>query len=246
MGHAVPDTALRSPFDESIQQLPPRFSGHDVLGIHKKLQPPRKGEFEKTADFEARYAAWSERAFMGSLRPSSVLAIEVSQVLAPGTISVDYSADSEELNIKLSFERHNVSDQKARWLETFYTSKNLGPRLATTRMGVKFRVTSHLGSSVGIAMREQLQNVAVSIKSPPEQARLLKTKLTSFAIVSLVEPFSVYEEEASTASLDKPEEWLTRRFGVWATLKSVWIVNRETGEVLQKIDSFPRCKYDTC
>lgn len=236
------------PFDTTVGKLPPNYPGHSILGVLQKivLQRP-KGEFEKTEEYETRIDKWKGAAFIGEIAPIDTMAFELSEFLARDAMSVKYDADRSVMDIKVSFENRVFVYGKSRWLETFYQSKNLGSRVAVTRMGVKFKVTSHRGLSVGLAIDDGIEDVSFSKPMTRDEALKVKPYLRAFAIVTLDEPYKIESSTETTASLDSPDEWVTRFFGLSAKLSAIWLVNKKTGEVLAKSEApFPTCRYNTC
>ena len=237
-----------APFDDSAKQLKPSYRGHDLFEVMKKIKlPPTKGEFEKTEEFEARLAKWQSSTIVGTVTYADLLAFELVQGLSPDSLKVEYDADAEEFKVKVNFENHTFSSNRERWLETFYTSKNLGSRNAVTRMGIKFRVTSHTGTSVGIAIPQSVEAIEIKVKGSRDQAIAMKSAIRAFAVVKLFEPYKILENTSSTASLDSPDEWYNAYLGVSATLESLIIVDIRSGEILSRINApFPTCSYNIC
>lgn len=234
------------PFDPTSQKLPPNYRGHSIFDILKKLSPPRaKGEFEKSEEFDARVARWKETAFLGKITPTDLLAFEVSELLAPDTLSIKYDADSEKLAATISFKSLYFGSGRAKWLATFYESKNLGSHTGVTRMGVKFRVTRHLGSSVGLGIQRDTYPVKINKSMSRDEAVRVKPLISAYAIANLEEPYKINDSESTTASLDSPSEWLTTYLGLWVNLKAIWLVNRRSGEVIAKVEApfFLECRY---
>lgn len=236
------------PFDISINKFPSSYYGHDILAVIKNIKNlPRKAEFEKQEEFDARIAKWKSSIVVGSTAYVDLMAFEISQSLTPDVLIVKYDADAEEFLVKVNFQNLYLDSDRFRWLETFYSSKNLGVHEAMTRMGIKFRVSSFTAASVGIAFNDPIEQIEVQIKAPRDQAISLKSKIRAFAVVRLVEPFKIYEKKTFTASLDRPTEILKEYFGVAAGLESLIIVDGLTGNVLSKTDApFARCIYDIC
>lgn len=236
-----------TPFDMTIERLPKNYKGHNILDIYQKLTPPRsKGEFEKTEEYEGRIARWKESTILGKITTKDNLAFEISEFLAPDTLTAEYDADKELLTVMLLFENQYFPN-KARWLEIFYRSKNLGSHTGITRMGVKFRVTSHIGTSVGLAVKEQIQTISITKPYSRDEARSIKNTIRAYAIATLEEPYKVDASTSTTASLDDPDEWLKQHFGLYVSLKAIWFVNTKTGEVFAKSEPpFVECRYGIC
>lgn len=239
---ASPSKAQKSdqiqPFDSSVQRLPRHYSGHNLLEVMQRVRPlAMKSEFEKTEEFEARSARWMKTPYLGTLTPGSLLAFAIIPGLSPNGLKIDYNADQEIFTAKVSFEDRTFSSGSFNWLETFYSSKDLGTRNAVTRMGVKFQVTTYVGSSVGVAIPQTLGPVSVTIPVSRVEALSLKNQIRAIAVVKLFEPYRISENTAKSASLDEPTEWHNSYVGVSATLDSVLFVNWQTGEILARQDA---------
>lgn len=236
-----------TPFDITVERLPKNYKGHNVLDIFQKLIPPQpKGEFEKTEEYETRIARWKESTILGKITAKDNLAFEFSEFLAPHTLSVGYDADRELLTANIYFQR-NFDSAHAQWLETFYRSKNLGSHTGITRMGVKFRVTSHIGTSVGIKVKDPIKYISITKPYSREEARSVKDSIRAYVIATLEEPYKVDESNSTTASLDDPDEWLKEYFGLYVSLKAIWFVNAKTGEVIAKSEPpFVECRDGIC
>lgn len=241
-------TYVSVPFDVTTDKLPAHYQGHGIFDILKALTPPKaRGEFEKSEEYDARLTRWKETPYLGTITPADVLAFEVTDFLAPDALSIKYDADKEEMTAKISFEQRYFDSGDARWLETFYQSKNLGSQMGITRMGVKFRVTSYLGTSVGLGVKEKIAPISISTPLLRDEALRVKRAIRVFAITNLAEPYKINDSTSSTASLDRPSEWLTRYFGLWVNLKAIWLVNVITGDVIAKVEApFAGCTYGIC
>ena len=146
-----------TPIDITAERLPANFRGHSIFDVIKKLKPPtKKEEFEKTDEYEVRLNRWTSSPFLGTITPSDLLAFEISEFMAPDAIKIKYDADAETMTAQIAFENRYFREGHARWLETYYRAKDLGSQMGVTRMGVKFRITSHSGASVGIGIKEQI------------------------------------------------------------------------------------------
>lgn len=236
------------PLDREVSQLPPNYRGHDVVVLHQKINvPAAKGEYEKTEEYEARVARWGKAPILGSITPSDTFAFEVSQTLAPINISMTYDADKEQLASTIKFKSEHFASGNARWLDIAFSSKELGSHIGITGMGVKFRVTSHSASRIGLVIAEPIENVSMTTSIPRDDASKIKPQLVVFAIAALAPPYKFTEQTAVTASLSSPSEWLIRYSGLNVDLKAFWLVNRLTGEIVAKNEGpFPLCSYKVC
>lgn len=237
-----------SPFDSTSEKLQNNYRGHNILEILQKINPPsEKGEFEKTSEYEARVDHWKESPFFGSLTPTSTLAFEFSEALSPHAIDTQYDADKQELTIRVFLQNKYLEGGRARWLETFSQSKNLGSRVGITRMGIKFKVTDYIDTKVGLAIKDQIGAITTKLHIPSEEAPSIKKNVVGYAIGKIVSPYKVMESQKTNASLDEPFETTTNTWGVWLNLSAILIINRSTGEAITKIEApFTECKYGVC
>lgn len=241
------DAYSTGPFNTEIDSLPPKFRGHDLFEVYQKIKPPKnKGEFETTVEYESRVARWRSLPFLGKLTPEDTLAFVIFPQLSPDAVKTDYDADQSLLKVSVNFENHYVADGSERWLETYFTSKNLGARPAVTRMGVKFRVTYHTLDSFGLAVDDKYQNMVFSLPTERQQALELKVYLRVLAVVELVTPYRVKFFGGTTASLTDPDDWSNNYFGLKVKLKELWLYNSKTGEVLVKSITFKKCDDGYC
>jgi hypothetical protein len=248
VAQSAPPSSPAAPFDRAADVLPANYQGHSVLEVMKALNAvPKKREFERTEEFDARLAKWADTPFRGSLTPGSLFAFEVPPKLSLATQKIDYDADAEILTVNVHLKNRFLGTEPIRWLETFGDFKTLGARSAVTRMGVRFRVEMFEYTSVGLAFPEMLNSIAVAIPMPRRDAQSIKPNVTVFAVATVREPFKVYERDDLTASLDDPRQAKRTYLGLYIDLQSVWVVDRRTGQVLGKSAApFKRCDYDTC
>jgi len=237
-----------TPFDISAERLPAKYQGHSILEIHKKRTPPRpKGQFEKSKEYDDRVAKWKGVPFLGKITPGDILAFEIPDFLAPSSLVMEYDADSEKLKATVSFWNRWIGAEKSTWLQTFYKSKALGSYIGVTRMGVRFRVESNSSVSVGLGVKEYLREMSIVKSVPRDEALRAKGVIRAYAIASLADPYIIDYSDSSTASLDSPNEWKNKYFGLWVNLRAIWLVNWLTGEVVAKSEfPFTECRYSAC
>ncbi len=238
------------PLDYEIETLPSHYRGHSISEVQQKIKPPRdKGEYEKTEAYEAKISHWKSLSFLGNVTPADFLAFELSSSTAPATISFGYDADREELKTTVTFDESHALSGPGTWLETNRRTKALGSHIGMTGMGVKFRVNSYFISSTGLAIGGGVLHREFTFTKPlpVEEALQIKPNLAAFAIVSLASPYKVNERTIETASLSDPNERLTQFTGLHVWLKSIWLVNKKTGDVLVKYEGpFTSCLNYIC
>lgn len=225
-------------FDLSVERLPANYIGNDLIDIYQKMQLPReKGEFEKTEEFESRIAFWKTKPILGSIRPGDLLAFELSEGIAPDVLSIKYNADEEQITATINIVPQFFHSDSQGWLGIFYTSKQIGSRIGTTGMGVKKRVKSFVASNIGLCMPEPTDfSIILSKSMPRDEVLRIKPRLRVLAIVSIVSPYKVDYTETSEASLSDPREWLVYYRGFYVDLKSIWLIDYVSGEIIMKKD----------
>lgn len=230
----APTLYSTAPFDPTIERLNANGRFHDLLAIAKHLHPPReRGEYEKSDEYETRVANWMTTKFYGELKPTDILAFPAIPKIAPDTVNFEYDADAELLRVKVACEQDPYLAHGC-WLETSYNSKNLGSRIGTTRMGVKFRVTSHVALSVGLGVKEPILNIRFSIPMDRDTAIKLKNRLGILAVGRMASPYAIEKTLSSTASLDDPKESLTYYQILHFHLQEIWLFDVQSGDVLHK------------
>ena len=183
----------------------------------------------------------------GKLTPSDVFAFEISELLTPDTLSVKYDADNEQLTAKITFQTHYFDSRPVRWLETYSRSKKTGQHIGVTPMGVKFKVTSYVGTSIGIGVKEQIESISIVKQFTRAEALKIKPLIRVYAIAALDVPYKLTESTGSRASLDSTSSWLTQYLGLYVKLKAICLVNARTGEIIAKSEApFPQCTFGIC
>lgn len=233
------------PFNESIEKLPINFIGHDLVRINEKIVLPKpKGEFERSEEYDARLERWKQSPIIGKISPKDTMAFMVSESMT-NALSVKYDADTEVLTVGLSFEYPSFeSKSETSWLEMFYNSKNLGSQNGVTRMGIKFRYNNWLGLSTGLVVKKtdedryniKRNDIVITEKFSREVIQKIKPFLGVLVIGTLEEPYNMVYISNNTASLDDPNDWTTYYKGLYFNIKSIWVINRLTGEIVAKSD----------
>ncbi len=221
------------PIDSKVDSFPPSYVGHDLLKIVNTIKPPTpKGEFESSAEYEARLSAWMEKPFLGKIAPKDAIAVEIpsgqTSALSSTGFWSEYDADEEVMNANVRFapEVGVVS-----WIDIFSTSKFLGESQAVTRMNVKFIVKSFEVTKLGLGFKDQLRTISVAIKMPKSEAQQRKRDLRAFVIVTLAAPFRFQFRTNSKASLDLPVESHTNFLGLSVKGSQIVFVDFKTGAV---------------
>lgn len=71
-------------FDTKVEKLPPNFAGHDAMTLFAQLEmleaESYKGEYETTAEYQARLKELRERRLKGELKANDLFAFELSVI----------------------------------------------------------------------------------------------------------------------------------------------------------------------
>ena len=221
------------PIDPKVDTFPQSYVGHDLLKIVNSINPPApKGEFESSAQYEVRLAAWVEKPYLGKIAPKDSIAIEIpsgqtSALSSTGFLS-EYDADEEVMNANIRF---SPEIGEVSWLDAFSTSKFLGESQAVTRMNVKFAVKSFEVTKLGLAFKDQQRTISVAIKMPKSEAQQRKHDLKAFVVVTLATPFRFQFRTNSKATLDIPVERRINFLGLSVKGSRIVFVDFKTGEV---------------
>jgi hypothetical protein len=109
------------PFDLSATQLPPHFTGHDIVALYnafQKVSSLKRDDYETTGQFEQRAGALRLKPLVGDIGPKSTLAIviPVSATVPPpydeGAFS-SYDADKRLLTFGLQCSTYHLSSLAA-------------------------------------------------------------------------------------------------------------------------------------
>ena len=149
-----PQEFITTKFDDSIEQLPKNFLGHDIAKVHDSLRslPLKKSEFESSAEYNSRITGLSESRLFGNLSFGSTLAFSYfsDQRFGIDSVEANYDADKKLLSVSirsgpgsiksnLSSKLYNSSDFHS--LTVFQSSaRNLGNYIGVNGYGVRTKV----------------------------------------------------------------------------------------------------------
>jgi hypothetical protein len=248
---------LNTPFDPSLEKLPPHFRGHDPRAIYLALQKvganPTKSEYESTAEFEKRKASIGDRALFGTLKAGSTVAFVRDEYTFPmlGLIS-NYDADHQLLAVTLRGRKSRL------YLEGLFAPEILevvlggkttssDSYIGTNAFGATREVSRSYEDQYGLALkpkkwpfeREDRFSDAESkfeiVNISSSQARQLKQNLRILFIGTLQEPWTHHDVEGREAKFDSPYESTTSKYLLDFVPKEIWFFDYSTGIVLKKI-----------
>lgn len=229
-----------------VGSLPIGFRGVDYLGLITSFKrPPVKGEYESSAAYAEKIAAWADKAQIGEVLISAPIAVELPQ-LPGGSITSKYDADENKLTYRI--DTHDVwgDGSVVRRINYFVNAKNLGKRKAVTRMGVPFMVSGFDVSTVGVFLNKKIGDFSLEVDAKPEEAKRLRKDGVMFVIGRVVAPYIYSYKSNNTASLDSPVETREHEFGLVFEASEIVFVDGASGKVVVRRDSLPDCTYSVC
>lgn len=256
------------PLDPTATKLPPEYLGHNIKTITKRVENiffagnVKKDEYEKTADYKKRIAAFKkelpEKSLYGNVKFGSTLALALTQNGESG-ISVDckYDADAEKFAINL---RYGVDYRIEDYMNGFkkyygvsFSSELVSSEtyIGTNSFGVEKEIKKQRWESYGITYTDVSElkidyNSALYLRNvPANQARAIGENLSALCVFQLgclereengaTTPFIVVTGGWSMKpTMDKPYDRFDSQRAVCATIPEFWLYNFKTGEVYAK------------
>lgn len=236
IGPSTGERAFSSvPFSRDVSVLPPGYRGHSLRDLFLKMLPPEpKGEFETTAQFQARVAK--------AVAPAGVYAFILDNELAGPR--VQYDADAQRFEIKVLEDfgviRGNKRDASVRAI-TVNRSRRERSYEAGNAFGAKVDVTEVAYTSYGLVIdgpppgigpeREHVFSVPV----PVSEAQKVKGGLS---VLFVCEPHPAAfpatfggSETTGAPTIATPFQSTTDYSYVRVQLLDVWVFDRNTGRV---------------
>lgn len=247
----------RVPFDVSVKELPPSYRGHSIEELLTRIKAPQpKGEFEKTEDYERRLVGWKTMPITGTLRLNDNLAFRFDQrVNGTGDDSAfrtEYDADKEELTaiFEADYRGIHLSDGASKtWLVNRDVSRFVGSYTGTNAYGARFDVDQLLSKQTGLAINSSSmtfdwprRQFSFKVKVDSKQAQQTPKSIVALAVAELESPYIVRKKRHESAKYDSSiggatNDVTTEMAGLVVSIKQIWLVNSNTGEVLVKLDA---------
>ena len=174
----------QSPFDPSVEKLPPDYRGHDskelIAALMRRASQSVKDEFETTEQFRQRVKALEASPLFGGLTIGSLLAFVIDGV------ETHYDADREVMSV-------GVNPQNVPGGVKYVNSWSPG--------GVRHVNLSNPGASEVPQLREEL-------KMDVTAARAAKQNLRALVVVALKAPYYTQSGYAGAMTAELREVWL--------------------------------------
>lgn len=240
---AKPATAFsEEPFDLSAEQLSAaQARGHNAQAIYFAIKrAPRKGEYETSAEFEERLAAWKGKAIYGAVRPDSLIALKA---FASPLYSKSYDADSGTMTFALNSAETDADGYP--FLPFASESKKLPPGRGKTAMGVSVRWTNEFLVELGTRFG-QLSGKVLTLQIAPDKARNLYPELL---LIGRIDPVSTFKARYNhEPTLTEPWAYTQISSGWLLEVEQVWVLQAFTREVVGKLcytpHRFEKCNVD--
>lgn len=247
-------------FDIQVDKLPPGFMGHNIKAIFDDLVAKKekavKGEFETTAEFEARLQHQAQMPILGKLDRNGYFAF----VIENSSGETFYDADSQVMTIAIALRGgdesiYEKSDKKA--LVSQSESKREQYE-GSNAYGAKAIVTRHLGTDYDIAFsnysgfgvsryidsgtrsrghtEDYFAKDVFMVRIPMDVAlaKEVKAKMRILAIVKLLEPYTYEGSFYDKPTISRPDEYFIQYHFLNTTLLELWIFDESTGRIFSK------------
>lgn len=247
---------LKARFDlESIEnRLPPNFVGHlgkDVADALSKVIHAKKGEFETSAQFEARRKEAISRPYLGSLTVEDNLLLTSDITKGYGPVSYKYDADAQKATVKISVEEVSpngiggdysalssaLRDRLAKVSRIELSSDATRRRdyTASNAMGASISVRETNFEEVSVGLGSIPFDSSAVFEISPSRAQELLPNIKILFEVKLIDPYLEYNYERKKPTFDSPSEITRSDRLIRADVKQVWLFSSSTGEVLAKL-----------
>lgn len=228
--------------DPTADTLPHGYLGHSCRGFAKKALSlnAKKGEFETSSAYSERIVGLSDTAMIGSTKLSDVVGfVENSPFLVE-----KYDADREVLSIRGYWGSVVQLVGEKIFLSAMVDSEPVSSRTyaASNAYGKTVQVKSITSDVCGLAflnlpyLSPKKKNIEVALSLPPDEAKEAKGSITVMYVGKLVAPFTMHYVNRSEPKIDSPTEAIWSGDGLVMELSQIWLFNKSTGRIYQKID----------
>lgn len=256
---ASPAPDIRS-FNIQVDKLAPGFTGHDIKAIFNDLVAKKdravKGEFETTAEFEARLQREAQVPILGKLERDGYFAF----VIKNSSGETFYDADSQVMTIAIALQSGDESIYKQSNKKALTSQVELKREQyeGSNAYGAKATVTRHLGVDYDVAFSNYSQfGVSKYIDSGTRSrghtedyfakdvfmvripmdvalAKEVKSRLQILAVVKLLDPYTYEGSFYDKPTISRPDEYFIQYHFLNTELLEVWIFDESTGRIFSK------------
>ena len=241
-------TYATAPLDPSTENLPRLYAGHSCNVIARKISSfkPTKSEYETTADYKQRLSGMANAPLVGTTALGDLIGFVTTEDVYSG-ITQNYNADLGILMIKKYSTNTSQLIAGQLLMSGLIEQKIKGSRnyLGSNAYGKKVSVSATHWSVCGIAfsnftyqdiLTSRSLEIDIAIELSPNDARLAKDNLAVMYVGQLSEPYLGQYTDYSKPTIDLPSEISMSGDAIVIKLAQLWLFNRQTGKVYQKID----------
>ncbi len=251
------------------------FSISDVIESIEKMAVSKKGEFESTAEYNARKAAALTQRLSGdwSLQDTFAFLVPVSQGVGyRDGLRYVFNADTSEVRLfvlpkqrvlnGIGAPDYQTNRRQSIGLDQFdldFKVDSQSTYEASNAYGAKVTVERTISTRLGIAVnqipflnltRDSYQNPVPAIQFNLENARASKElpALKALVVLNLSDPYAVYDFFSSKPSRDNPKDMSSQSKFLHGNVLGIVFYSGLSGEILARIpDAFgmPESKVET-
>ena len=249
-------------------RIDPSYAGIPIAKLVEaieRMSGSKKGEFESTADYNARKAAALSEKFMGDLSLDDTFAFvfPVSTHVLRSGFSYQFNADTSEVSlfalpltprmngIGASDYQYQTHRYRGMGLDQFNLNKNIDSQSTyegSNAYGATVRVKKIISTQYGVAVnqipfltfkREEFiyLNPKPEVRFNLENVRAAKELpvLKALVVMKLADPYVVYNFSSSKPTRDAPYEILDQREYLTGNVLGIVFYSGATGEIFARL-----------
>jgi len=233
----------QEPLEIQSNSLGANFKGVSCRELVTKIKKIniRKDEFETSTEYAERTEHVRSDVILGSYTGASIMAF----VPSGGLVSTSYNADTGILKVtaptvgsittKINSEyiKSAVIENDVKKIDKYEASNAYGKKVLVEKgtfsiCALAFKNIPTLGYSQKIPRD-------FSISLPPDEARKNKDNVGILYVTRLESPFLIDYTAYNKPTIDYPVESISTGDAIVVSLSQIWIFNRSTGDILQKL-----------
>lgn len=227
------------PLDPSVDALPKGYAGHDCRTMSRALKAlnPAKDEYETTAAYAERVAAFGAKPIAGSVTVADYVAFVPDYPL----ITTSYDADVGQFRISGSMGAIDglvgsslvlsvVTDSKVLTRSTYIAANAYGRK-------VEVRKTQLYACAVALPqLRQSYRSAAFDaiVSLSPDEAKVAKENVAILYVGKLAEPYWAKFFFNIEPKIDSPTETTWTGDALVIRDAEVWLFDKRTGRIYQK------------
>ena len=251
-------TSMEVPFDADVENLPPRFSGNNVITLFtallKNYAKYQKSEFETNEVFQDRLVKLETATVTGKLKYNDTVAFPLLT-----SFEASYDADSQTMTISVPLTSIHDSDLSdavtydlppgkgaysytsetvyGQAIEVFSTLSKTKKYTGSNAFGTKVKITGKLYDTFAVVVKGDNRlityggSIKLNFQLPPEKARTAKATGNILLVGNLLHPYVGSGSYHSTATIDNPVETLDRIRYLALELTDIRYYSTATGEI---------------